>query len=161
MGAQIGQRSSVAFFIRRLEWKNNLRIPHVECVEKWLMMDERRVIDIERDLANQSQNVLVILVIKNPYIFCDETAKRIQRQAPDVGFDSVLAQFLHYPVAPLTAKASLGEVISSAANPKNYAKNHEAHEGHDDSMCPSWFSTLSRRPKLRGFEDGRHSLGSR
>ena len=136
MGAQVGQRSSVALFIRRLEWKNDLRIPHVECVEKRLMMDERSVIDIERDLADQGQNVLAILVIKNPYIFCDETAKRVQRQAPDVGFDSVLAQFLHYPVAPLTAKSSLGEVIPSAADPKNYAKSHEAHEGHGDSMRP-------------------------
>src|SRR5205807_10293579 len=113
MGAQVGQRSSVALFIRRLEWKNDLRIPHVECVEKRLMMDERSVIDIERDLADPGKRVLAILVIKNPDIFCDETAKRIQRQAPDVGFDSVLAQFLHYPVAPLTAKASLGEVIRS------------------------------------------------
>jgi len=44
MGAQVGQRSSVALFIRRLEWKNDLRIPHVECVEKRLMMDERSVL---------------------------------------------------------------------------------------------------------------------
>jgi hypothetical protein len=99
-------------------------------------MDERSVIDIERDLADQGQNVLAILVIKNPYIFCDETAKRVQRQAPDVGFDSAFAQFLHYPVAPLTAKSSLGEVIPSAPNPKNYAKNYKAHEGHGDSVRP-------------------------
>jgi hypothetical protein len=36
----------------------------------------------------------------------------------------------------LTAKSSLGEVVPSAANSKNYAENHEAHEGHGDSMCP-------------------------
>jgi hypothetical protein len=125
------------------------------------MMDERSVIDIQRDLADPGQNVLAILVIKNPYIFCDKTAKRVQRQAADVGFDSALAQFLHYPVAPLTAKSSFGEVIPSAANRKNYDKNHEAHEGHGDSTCPGSFSTLSRRPNLRWFEDGRHGVGNR
>ena len=129
MGAQVGEHGSVAFFIRRLKWKNDLRIPHVECVEKRLMMDERSVIDIERDLADQGQCVLAILVIKNPHVFRDETAKRVQRQAPDVGFDSALVQFLHYSVAPLAAKSSLGEVIPAAANPENHAKNHEAHEG--------------------------------
>jgi hypothetical protein len=134
VGAQVGELGSIGFLIRCLEWKNDLRIAHIECVEERLMMDERSVIDIERDLADQGQCVLAILVIKNPHIFCDETTKRVQRQTPDAGFDSVLAQFLYYAVAPLTAKSSLGEVIAAAANPKNCAKNHEAHEGHGDAI---------------------------
>ena len=90
MGAQVGEHGSVAFFIGGLEWKNDLRIAHVECVEKGFMMDERGVIDIERDFADQGQRILAILIIKNPYIFCDKTTKRVQRQTPDTGFDSVL-----------------------------------------------------------------------
>src|SRR5262249_50445802 len=126
---------------------------------KRLMMDERGVIDIERDFADQGQSVLAILVIKNPYIFCDQTTKGVQRQTPDAGFDSVFAQFLHYAVAPLTAKSSLGEVIAATGNPKSYGKNHQAHDADGDSTSPDRFPTSSVRPNLRWFEDGRHGVG--
>src|SRR5204863_6207975 len=158
MGAQVGQRSSIAFFIRRLERKDDLRIAYIKSVEKRLMMHERCVINVERDLADQGQNVVAIFIIKNAYIFCDETTKRVQCQPPDVGFDSMFAQFLHHPVAPLTAKSSLGEIIPSAANPKNYAEDHQSKAGHADSTWPARFRTMSRQPNLRWFEDGRHDI---
>ena len=137
MGSQVGEHGSVVFFLRRLKWKNDLRITHVEGIEKRLMMDQRSVVDIERDLADQGQSVLAILVIENPYIFCHETTKWVERQTPDAGLDSMLAQFLHYAVAPLAAKSSLGHVIAPGSDPKNYAKNHEPHEGQSDSTRPA------------------------
>jgi hypothetical protein len=121
-------------------------------------MDKRSVIDIERDFADQGQRILAILVIKDPHIFCHKPTKWVQRQAPDAGFDSVLAQLLHYAVAPLTAKSSLGHVISATANPEDQGKDHQAREANGDSTSPSGFPTSSVRPNLRWFEDGRHGV---
>ena len=100
------------------------------------MMDERSVIDIERDFADQGQCILAILVIKNSHVLRHKPPKRVQRQTPDARFDSMLAQFLHYAVAPLTAKPSLGEVISATANPENHGKDHQAHKADGDSTSP-------------------------
>ena len=136
MGAQVGEYGSVASFVSGLKWKTDLRIAYIERVEKRFVMDQRSVIDIERNFADQGQRILAILVIKDPHIFCHKPTKRVQRQTPDAGFDSVLAQFLHYAVAPLTAKSSFGEVIAAAANPKNYGKNHQAHQADGDSTPP-------------------------
>jgi len=87
-------------------------------------------------LGNQSQRVLAVLIIKNPDIFCDQTTKWIQRQTANACFDASLAQFLHYTVTPLPAKASFGEVITAAGNPDGYTKKRKAHEDHEDSTSP-------------------------
>ena len=42
------------------------------------MMDERSVIDIKRDFANQGQRVFAILIIEDAHIPRDQTAERIQ-----------------------------------------------------------------------------------
>src|SRR5215467_13334848 len=98
MCSQAGEHGSVSFFLCRLEGKNDLRIAHIECVEERLMMDQCSVIDIERNLADAGQRVLAVLVIKNPYILCDKTTKRIQRQTPNARLHPALTQFLHYAV---------------------------------------------------------------
>ena len=51
-------------------------------------MDQRSVIDIERDLAKQGERVFAILIIENPNIPCYQTTKGIQRQSPYNGFDA-------------------------------------------------------------------------
>ena len=79
---------SIGFSNRRLKWKGDLRIAHIERVEKRLMMDECSVIDIERDLADQGKRVFAILVVEDPYISRDQTAKRIQCQASNVSFNT-------------------------------------------------------------------------
>jgi hypothetical protein len=43
------------------------------------MMDERGVIDIERNLTDQGQRVFTVSVIENSYVFRDQTAERIER----------------------------------------------------------------------------------
>ena len=88
MGAKVDEVRFIGFSIRRLEWEGDLGIADIHCVEKRLMMDKRRVIDIERDFANQGKRVFVIFVVEDPYIFCDQATKRVQRQAPYVSFDT-------------------------------------------------------------------------
>ena len=88
MSAEVGELRFIGFSIRQLEWKGDLRIAHIKRIEKRLMMDERSVIDIEQDFANQGQCVFAILIIENPHISCDKTAKRIQRQSSYVSFDA-------------------------------------------------------------------------
>ena len=78
MGAEIIKLRLVGFSIGGLEWKSDLRIAHIERVEKWLMMDERSVIDIERDFANQGQRVFAILIIEDAHVPRDQAAERIQ-----------------------------------------------------------------------------------
>ena len=158
MGAQAGEYGSVASFVSALKWKTDLRIAHIERVEKRFVMDQRSVIDIERNFADQGQRILAILVIKDPHIFCHKPTKRVQSQTPDAGFDSVLAQFLHYAVAPLTAESSLGHVISATANPEDQGKDHQAREANGESASPSGSPASSGRPNLRWFEDGRHGV---
>jgi hypothetical protein len=58
----------------------------------------------------------------------------------------------------LTAKSSLGHVISATANPENQGKDHQAREANSNSMSPRGFTTSSERPNLRWFEDGRHGV---
>ena len=88
MRTEVCQLRFISLSLCRLERKRNLRVAHVQSVEKWLAMDKRSVIDIERDLANQGKRVLTIFVIENPHISCNQTAKGIQRQAPYIGFDA-------------------------------------------------------------------------
>ena len=88
MGAEICELRFIGFPSRRLEWEGDLRVAHIKRVEKRLMMDERSVIDIERDFANQGERVFAILVVEDSYIFCDQTTERIQREASDVSFYS-------------------------------------------------------------------------
>ena len=88
MRAEVGELRLIGFSFSCLKWKGDLRIAHIKGVEKRLMMDERSVIDIERNFANHSKRVFVILVVEDPDVSCDQTAKRVQRQASDVSFDT-------------------------------------------------------------------------
>ena len=78
MGAEIIKLRFVGFSIGGLEWKGDLRIAYIERVEKWLMMDERSVIDIERDFVDQGERVFAVLVIEDAHIPRDQAAERIQ-----------------------------------------------------------------------------------
>ena len=51
-------------------------------------MKERSVIDIERHFADQSHRVFAVLVVENAYMPGDQTTKRVQCQASDLGFDA-------------------------------------------------------------------------
>ena len=86
MCAKIGQLRPTGFSLGSLERKRNLRITHIQRVEKRFIVEKRGVIDVEGDFADQGQSIFAVLVIENPYVFCDQTTKRVQRQPPDLRF---------------------------------------------------------------------------
>ena len=88
MGAEVCQLCSIGSPACRLKGKGDLRVAYIKRAKKRLMMDERGVIDIERDFAKKGKRVFAILVVENPYVFCDQTAERIQRQASYVRFNT-------------------------------------------------------------------------
>ena len=90
MCAEVGELRFIGFSPRRFERKRDLRIAHIQSVEKRLTMNQRSVIDIERDLANTSKRVFAIFIVEYSYISRDQTTKWIQRQATYVSFDAAL-----------------------------------------------------------------------
>ena len=88
--AKIGQLRPAGFPFGRLERKRNLRVAHIQRVEKRFIMKKRGVIDIERHFADQSHRVFAVLVVENAYVSGDQTTKRVQRQASDLRFDAAL-----------------------------------------------------------------------
>src|SRR5438477_11080683 len=95
MGAEVCQLCSIGSPACRLKGKGDLRVAYIKRAKKRLMMDERGVIDIKRDLAKKGKRVFAILVVENTYDFCDQSAVRIQRHASYVLFNTVVVE-LHY-----------------------------------------------------------------
>ena len=119
MGAEVVELRLVGFPIGRSKWKRDLRVTNIERVEKTFMMDERSVIDIERDFANHGQRVFAVFVIEDAYILCDEAAERIQCQSANGGFDAAPVQFLDHAVSPLPAEPSFRKIPAAAENTRN------------------------------------------
>ena len=90
------------------EW--SLRAPNIEGVEEGLVVQERGVINIERDLADDGERVLAVLEVEDPHVLRDQAAHRVERQPADRCFDSAFVQFFNDAVAPLAAKAALREI---------------------------------------------------
>ena len=76
-------------------------------------MEERGVIDIQRDLADDREGGLAILEIENPDVLRDQAANRIERQPADRCFDAPLVKFLDDAVTPLPAEPALGQIPSA------------------------------------------------
>ena len=79
MGAEVSQLRATGFSFGGFNWKPDLRVAHIQRVEKRFMMDERSIIDVEGDFADQRQRVLPVPIIENPYVSRDQTAERVQR----------------------------------------------------------------------------------
>jgi hypothetical protein len=77
------------------------------------MMEERGVIDIQLDLADNRECVLAILEIENPRVLRDQAANRIERQPAHRCFDAPLVKFFDDAVTPLPAKTALGQIPSA------------------------------------------------
>src|SRR5947208_15707900 len=90
MRAQIIELRTIDRSLGIFERQRDLRVLNVECIQKWLMMDERRVINIQRDLTDTGERLLAIFVIEDSHILGDQAAERIQCQSPDRSFDTRL-----------------------------------------------------------------------
>src|SRR5207247_11036350 len=88
--AKIRELHFIGFSSLRIEWKSDLGITHIQSVKKWLTMNKRCIIDIQRDLADTGKRVLVIFIVEYSSISCDQTTKWIQRQALYICFDAAL-----------------------------------------------------------------------
>ena len=78
MGVEIIELGIIDFSLCASQGQGDLRVAHIERVEKWLMMDERGIIDIQRDFADQGERLFTVLVIKDAHIPCDQAAERVQ-----------------------------------------------------------------------------------
>ena len=114
MGAEIGELRLLRLSDGCFKWKNNLRVAHIERVQKRLAMNQRCVIDVQRDFADECERLFSILVIEDSHIVRDQAAKRIQCQSTDRSFHAVFVQFLDEAVPPLPAKASFRQIPTPA-----------------------------------------------
>ena len=57
------------------------------------MMKERRVIDIEHDLADEGEGVFTVSVTKDAHVPRDQAAKWIEREMTNRRFDATAMQF--------------------------------------------------------------------
>src|SRR5436190_24057457 len=88
-------------------------------------MKERSVIDIERHFADQGHRVCAVVVVENAYMSGDQTAKRVQRQASDLGFDAAFVLFFYDTGTPFAAKSPSRNIITPAEIPSESRENHQ------------------------------------
>ena len=112
---------------RALSGQTNLRVAHVEAVQKRLPMNERGVIEIERDFAHDGEGVIAIFVIIQANFLRDESAERIEREVRDVRFDAVLVQFFGDECARSRAEASRRQIPAAADDRGDRENNGETN----------------------------------
>src|SRR5204863_3528909 len=118
------------------------------------MVNERSVIDVERDFTNEGQRVFAVLVVENPYIFRNEAAKRIQRQPANGSFDTALVQLLDDAIAPLPAEASFPQIPAAAEKCQESEKNGQTQEVNRQATRERGLSILRWCGNFGGFEQG-------
>ncbi len=91
-------------------------------------MEERRVINVERDFADDREGILAILEIVDPDVLRNETAHRIDREPLDRRFDPALVQLLGDTIAPFLAKPALRQIPAGPAEDENERNNREPQE---------------------------------
>ena len=158
MGAEIIQLRFVDLSRGALEWQRDLRVAHVEGVKKWLMMDERGVIDVERDFADEGERVFAILVIEDAHVLGDQAAERIERQPADGRFDAALVQFFDDAVTPLPAKALLGQIQSTPWQGRDGKNSQQTQCAHKNAARQRQLPILRASRSLGLFENGRHGV---
>ena len=120
-------------------------------------MKERSVIDIERHFADQGHRVFAVLVVENAYMSGDQTAKRVQRQASDLGFDAAFVQFFYDAGTPFTAKSPSRKIITPAENPYERGENHQTDCNCHNVARSTHRWSLCRRANLRWFQNDGHA----
>src|SRR5438045_5416745 len=134
MHTQIIELGTIDRSLGIFEMQGDLRVLNVEYVQKWLMMDERRIINIQRDFTDTGERLLAIFVIEDSHILRDQAAERIQCQPPDRSFDTAFVQFLNHAVTPLPAEASFREVPTAAQRDCNCNERHQTRHIYGDAV---------------------------
>src|SRR3954453_11583075 len=71
--------------------KRRVRIAHIDRIQKRLRMQERGVVDVERDFTDREQWLFAVLCVIDADVARDEAAERIERQLAHGSFDPALA----------------------------------------------------------------------
>src|SRR5450755_1922251 len=90
------------------------------------MMEERGIIDIQRDLADNRDGVLAILEIENPDVLGDQAANRIKRQPAHRCFDAPLVKFFDDAATPLSSEPALRQIPSAPGKRADGRKEKKA-----------------------------------
>ena len=94
----------VGFPLSAGKGERQLGISDIEGVKKWLMMEQRGIVDIERDFTDKPESLLLVFGIEDTDVLRDQAAKWIEGQAADRSFHAVFVQFLDYAITLLLAK---------------------------------------------------------
>ena len=78
------------------------------------MLQERGIINIERNAADPADDVFTIFVIKNPNVLRDQTAERIKRDSANRSLHPVFAQLFHHQTAPFLAESFFCKIPAAA-----------------------------------------------
>src|ERR1700681_3198609 len=74
------------------------------------MMEERGVIDIQRDFTDDRERVLVVLEIENADVLGDQAMNRIERQPAHRRFDAPLVKLFDDAVTPLPSEPARRQI---------------------------------------------------
>ena len=154
--AKVFELRVVDLSLSALKRQAYLCVAHVERVEKRLMMEQRRIIDVERDLADERKRVLALLVIENSYVLRNQAAERVERQSPDGGFHAALAQFFGDAPAPMPAETFSREVPSADEERGYNDDDGEAKRAPGKSARKGRLLTWHGLGRFRWFENGWH-----
>ena len=93
-------------------------------------MKERRVIDIEHDLADEGEGVPAVSVCKDAHVSRDQAAKRIKREMTNRRFDTTAMQFFNNSRTRAPAKTFTRQIPPAAdgsRNEENYGKSQNGN----------------------------------
>ena len=88
-------------------------------------MEERGVVDIEREFADDGEGFVAILEIVNAHVLRDEAAEGIEREPAHGGFDAAFAQFVRDGGAPLPAETFVRQIPAAPKQERDECENEE------------------------------------
>jgi hypothetical protein len=121
-------------------------------------MEERGVIDVERDFADDRDDVFPIFEIVNPDVLRDQAANGIEREAAHRGFDAALMQLFDDPLAPLFAEPAFSQIPAAPGEEEDNADDREAQNSvGEGTMRPGAAPVeLARERGWSWLQNGRH-----
>ena len=139
-------------------WNRQLGAVDIEGIEERFMVEQRRVINIERDFADDGERVLAVFEIVDPDVLRDETADRVDSEPLDRSFDAALVQFLADAIPPFLAKTALRQIPTGPAENQNESDDREPQISARLGMVRLRAAAveLPGEGRRRGFYDWRH-----
>src|SRR6266550_5702053 len=119
-------------------------------------MNQRGVIDVERNLAHPRQHIVAVLVIENAHILRNQPAERIECEPSHGSFHTAPVQFFHHSIAPLPAESFFGKVISASEKGGEREDKAETKNGNRQPTRERWLSILGLDGSLFRFNYGWH-----